>query len=69
MQGFWTVISFVTDILLLSAFSLRIAGLSLGQDSNEQAQQLHFKSFQVLSCAAPLIWVKLVRFTWFCLFR
>jgi len=60
LQSFWTIINFATDVLLLSAFALRIAGLSLDESKSEQAQQLHFKSFQVLSCVAPLIWVKLV---------
>ncbi|RXK41316.1 calcium activated cation channel [Tremella mesenterica] len=58
--GFWTVINFITDGLLLSAFALRIAGLSMEDNKSEKAQQLHFKSFQVLSCVAPLIWIKLL---------
>ena len=48
-------------MILLSAFALRMAGLSLDASKDEQAAQLNFKSFQVLSCAAPLIWMKLVR--------
>jgi hypothetical protein len=51
----------MTDGLLLSAFGMRVAGLMMGADKSEQAQNLHFKSFQVLSCVAPLIWIKLVR--------
>ena len=27
---------------------------------NDDAQNLRFRSFQVLSCVAPLIWMKLV---------
>ncbi|KAK4688082.1 hypothetical protein P7C73_g2044, partial [Tremellales sp. Uapishka_1] len=55
--GFWTVVQFVIDVLLLSAFAMRLAGLNVVD--NEQAKSLQFKSFQVLSCAAPLIWMKL----------
>lgn len=50
----------MTDALLLAAFSLRVAGLRIDQIDREKAQNLHFKSFQTLSCAAPLIWLKLV---------
>jgi hypothetical protein len=32
----------------------------MGQEDNEQARNLQFRSFQLLSCAAPLIWMKLV---------
>lgn len=60
MQDFWTVINFLTDGLLLSAFALRVAGLRLPIEEDDKAQALHFKSFQLLSCAAPLIWIKLV---------
>lgn len=60
MQNFWTVVSFLTDAILLSAFGLRLAGLIMGQEDNEQARNLQFRSFQLLSCAAPLIWMKLV---------
>jgi hypothetical protein len=54
------VINFLTDGVLLSAFGLRVAGLIMGQEDNEQARNLQFRSFQLLSCAAPLIWMKLV---------
>jgi hypothetical protein len=57
-QGFWTVVNFLTDMILLAAFTLRVIGLIM--DDNGQEQQYHFRSFQVLSCVAPLIWVKLV---------
>ncbi|GFZ42615.1 hypothetical protein JCM24511_00332 [Saitozyma sp. JCM 24511] len=56
--GFWTVVNFLTDIILLAAFTLRVIGLVM--DDNGQEQQYHFRSFQVLSCVAPLIWVKLL---------
>jgi hypothetical protein len=58
--GFWTIVAFMTDILLLSAFILRVIGLSMNANHDDRAQDLHFKSFQVLSCVAPLIWLKLV---------
>ncbi|WWC97015.1 hypothetical protein V866_003892 [Kwoniella sp. B9012] len=58
--GFWTVVNFLTDGLLLSAFALRVAGLSLDSSKDEQASLLHFRSFQVLACVAPLIWMKLL---------
>ncbi|KAF8351641.1 calcium activated cation channel [Amanita rubescens] len=53
----WNVISLVTDALLFSAFVLRVAGVN---SSGEQSDYLRLTSFQVLSCAAPLIWIKLV---------
>ncbi|WRT65647.1 uncharacterized protein IL334_002592 [Kwoniella shivajii] len=58
--GFWTIVNFLTDGLLLSAFALRIAGLSLDPSKDDQASTLHFRSFQLLACVAPLIWMKLL---------
>ncbi|ORX33691.1 calcium activated cation channel [Kockovaella imperatae] len=58
--NFWTIINFLTDGLLVSAFVLRVIGLTLDQEKDDQAQYLQFKSFQVLSCVAPLIWIKLL---------
>ncbi|WVR03896.1 hypothetical protein IAU60_000895 [Kwoniella sp. DSM 27419] len=58
--GFWTVVNFFTDGLLLSAFALRVAGLSMAASKDKQAGNLHFRSFQVLACAAPLLWMKLL---------
>ncbi|KAG0709856.1 hypothetical protein DFH29DRAFT_841605 [Suillus ampliporus] len=44
--GFWNVVAFITDSLLLAACSLRIAGFySIGDQSNT----LRLRSFQVLS--------------------
>jgi hypothetical protein len=52
----------MTDGLLLSAFILRVMGIRIDlQDDPKQAAHLQLKSFQVLSCVAPLIWMKLVR--------
>ncbi|WVF67133.1 hypothetical protein IAT40_001878 [Kwoniella sp. CBS 6097] len=58
--GFWTVVNLLTDGLLLSAFALRVAGLTLDSSKEKQAELLHFRSFQVLACVAPLIWMKLL---------
>ncbi|EMD40953.1 hypothetical protein CERSUDRAFT_111528 [Gelatoporia subvermispora B] len=55
--GFWTIISFVTDSLLLAAFVLRVSGMS---SSPPQDYTLRTISFQCLSFVAPLICLKLV---------
>lgn len=51
--GFWNVIAFITNTLLLLAFILRIAGF---EATGSQASDLRLKSFQVLSFVAPFIW-------------
>ena len=51
--GFWNVIAFITNALLLLAFILRIAGF---EATGSQASDLRLKSFQVLSFVAPFIW-------------
>jgi len=56
--NFWMIVAFVTDGILTTAFILRIAGLTGSND--DQAASLRLKSFQVLSFAAPLIWMKIV---------
>ncbi|WVO13318.1 hypothetical protein L204_100932 [Cryptococcus depauperatus] len=58
--GFWTVVNIITDCLLLTAFALRMAGLFIDTKQSDQSQSLHFRSFQVLSCVAPFIWMKLL---------
>ncbi|KAG2369676.1 hypothetical protein BDR07DRAFT_1388088 [Suillus spraguei] len=55
--GFWSVVAFITDSLLLAACSLRIAGLYIAGD---HSNTLHLRSFQVLSFVAPFIWIKLI---------
>ncbi|KAH7930691.1 hypothetical protein BV22DRAFT_1139072 [Leucogyrophana mollusca] len=50
--GFWNVVAFITDGLLLAAFTLRVAGLGA---HGEQANTLRFRSFQVLSFVSPFI--------------
>ncbi|KAG2156276.1 hypothetical protein DEU56DRAFT_766342 [Suillus clintonianus] len=55
--GFWNVVAFITDSLLLAACLLRIAGIyATGDHSNT----LRLRSFQVLSFVAPFIWIKLI---------
>ncbi|CAE6363046.1 unnamed protein product [Rhizoctonia solani] len=56
--NFWRVVSLLTYSLLISAFVLRIWGLYTPDD--DQSSVLKLKSFQVLSCVSPLIWMKLV---------
>ncbi|KAG6329502.1 hypothetical protein ID866_9587 [Astraeus odoratus] len=55
--GFWNAIAFITDGILLAAFTLRVAGL---YEVGEKADALRFRSFQVLSFVSPFIWMKLV---------
>ncbi|KAI0751001.1 calcium activated cation channel [Daedaleopsis nitida] len=55
--GFWIVISLIADGLLTAAFVLRIAGIA---SSGYQATDLRVRSFQCLSFAAPLLWMKLI---------
>jgi hypothetical protein len=50
--GFWTVISSITDSLLVAAFVLRIIGIFTPNTS----VSYHFFSFQVLSFVSPFIW-------------
>ncbi|EGO02051.1 hypothetical protein SERLA73DRAFT_71198 [Serpula lacrymans var. lacrymans S7.3] len=50
--GFWHVIAFITDSLLLAAFVLRVLGLGADAD---RASELRLTSFQVLSCVSPFI--------------
>ncbi|KIJ69974.1 hypothetical protein HYDPIDRAFT_104644 [Hydnomerulius pinastri MD-312] len=55
--GFWNVVAFFTDALLLAAFILRVAGLSAIGD---QATTYRLHSFQVLSFVAPFICMELI---------
>ncbi|KAJ7284134.1 calcium activated cation channel [Mycena rebaudengoi] len=56
--NFWMMVSFVTDGILFTAFVLRIAGIV--HSSEEQTANLRLKSFQTLSFAAPLMWMKII---------
>jgi hypothetical protein len=51
--GFWHVVGIVTDVLLLSAFILRVSGLASHEENRDQ---LLLRSFQVLSFVSPLVW-------------
>ncbi|KAL6305806.1 hypothetical protein BKA93DRAFT_816703 [Sparassis latifolia] len=50
--GFWHVVSFLTDSLLLAAFILRVWGIAA---ADPQSVMLRTRSFQCLSFVAPLI--------------
>ncbi|KAI5450878.1 Calcium channel yvc1 [Naganishia albida] len=56
--SFWTLVNFTIHGLLLTALGFRIASLYMRDD--DYADQLHLRSYQILSCVAPLIWMKLV---------
>lgn len=56
--SFWTVVDYLVDAILLAAFILRM--VSMYHPQHDVASALHLKGFQVLSTAAPLIWMKLL---------
>lgn len=51
--GFWHAVAIVTDVLLLTAFILRVSGLASHEGNRDQ---FFLHSFQVLSFVSPLIW-------------
>jgi hypothetical protein len=51
--GFWHFVAIVTDMLLLTAFVLRVSGLA-SREGNRDQLLLH--SFQVLSFVSPFVW-------------
>ncbi|KAI0774466.1 calcium activated cation channel [Fomes fomentarius] len=55
--GFWNVVSLFSDGLLTAAFALRVAGIAT---SGDHSTALRVRSFQLLSLAAPLLWMKLI---------
>ncbi|KAJ7786312.1 hypothetical protein B0H16DRAFT_1355621 [Mycena metata] len=55
--NFWMIVAFVTDGILTAAFILRVAGMT---GPEEKSANLRLKSFQILSFAAPLLWMKIV---------
>ncbi|KAI1796187.1 calcium activated cation channel [Ganoderma leucocontextum] len=57
--GFWNIVSFAADCLLTVAFALRVAGIAAINDQ-AQSDALRYRSFQCLSFAAPLLWMKLI---------
>ncbi|KAG6903417.1 hypothetical protein C0995_005440 [Termitomyces sp. Mi166 len=52
--SFWNIVAFITDSLFVAAFALRVIGFS---STGEYAADTKLKSFQVLSFAAPFIWL------------
>ncbi|KAM5535497.1 hypothetical protein V8D89_010834 [Ganoderma adspersum] len=56
--GFWNIVSFAMDSLLTAAFVLRIAGIAASDQAHSDV--LRLRSFQCLSFAAPLLWMKLI---------
>ncbi|KIJ56958.1 hypothetical protein M422DRAFT_23093 [Sphaerobolus stellatus SS14] len=56
IASFWTIISIITMSLLTAAFVYRLIGI-FGNDPNGQT---HILSFQILSCVAPFIWMRLI---------
>ena len=53
--SFWTVVSLITDALLVAAFILRVIGMYV-PDQDNRSEAYHYQSFQVLSHVAPFIW-------------
>ncbi|KAI5124740.1 hypothetical protein M0805_005375 [Coniferiporia weirii] len=56
---FWTIVSLITDALLMAAFILRVIGVYLPADDSDSDKH-HYQSFQVLSYVSPFIWMKLI---------
>lgn len=55
--SFWHIVNLLTDALFMTAFVLRVIGLS---STGSTAEHTKFRSFQVLSFVSPLIWMKLI---------
>ncbi|KAJ7752751.1 calcium activated cation channel [Mycena maculata] len=56
--NFWMIVAFLTDGILTAAFVLRIVGM---RDTNDdEGTNFRLTSFQILSFAAPLMWIKIV---------
>lgn len=58
--GFWNVVAVLTDSLLVWAFVLRVIGLAQPAWNHDKQEAYKLHSFQVLSCVAPLIWMKII---------
>ncbi|KXN86125.1 Calcium channel YVC1 [Leucoagaricus sp. SymC.cos] len=56
--SFWNVVALITDTLLLLAFIFRVLGMQTTSDDVGSYWRLY--SFQILSCVAPFIWMKLI---------
>lgn len=56
--GFWTIIGLITNGLLIAAFVLRIMGIA--SHDQTKSDNWHFRSFQVLACVSPFIWMRVI---------
>ncbi|KAJ7068566.1 calcium activated cation channel [Mycena amicta] len=55
--NFWAIVSLLTDGILATAFVLRVIGMTGPED---KAAPWRLNSFQILSFAAPLLWMKII---------
>ncbi|GAA5881654.1 hypothetical protein JCM16303_005529 [Sporobolomyces ruberrimus] len=56
--GFWQIINYMIYALSIVAFAYRCA--DWGTTSHERSDRFRMLSFQFLSCAAPLVWAKVL---------
>lgn len=56
--GFWQIINYMIYALSIVAFAYRCA--DWGTSSQEKSDKFRMLSFQFLSCAAPLVWAKVL---------
>ncbi|TIA90235.1 hypothetical protein E3P81_02567 [Wallemia ichthyophaga] len=56
--NFWTIVNVITYVILTLSFNLRVAGIYSVDESDKD--RLHMLSFEILSMASPLIWIKLL---------
>ncbi|KAF9443331.1 calcium activated cation channel [Macrolepiota fuliginosa MF-IS2] len=56
--SFWNSIALITDSLLIVAFTFRVLGMQTTDEDAGAYWRLY--SFQILSCVAPFIWMKLL---------
>nr|GAT53044.1 predicted protein [Mycena chlorophos] len=55
--NFWAIVSLLTDGILTTAFVFRVIGMTGPED---KAAPWRMQSFQILSFAAPLLWMKII---------
>ncbi|GAA6008524.1 hypothetical protein JCM11491_004508 [Sporobolomyces phaffii] len=56
--GFWQIVNYMIYALSIVAFAYRCA--DWGTSSQERSDRFRMLSFQFLSCAAPLVWAKVL---------
>ncbi|GAA5842733.1 hypothetical protein JCM3766R1_005766 [Sporobolomyces carnicolor] len=56
--GFWQIVNYMIYALSIIAFAYRCA--DWGTSSTERSDRFRMLSFQFLSCAAPLVWAKVL---------